>query len=163
MGWAAASRAEGDTDALEELRFHWGGAYDIDVDEDRALEALRLAWGDADDIGHEYGKWIATSRDEEKRTITGETPGRAKSCDPGWLGAGGHAVRFRENNPADVARARAAVAAWRDQNPAGAPGSSPPRSAASSTPITAPCSARCCSPPTGTGPGTSPGSSLVRR
>ncbi len=31
MGWAAASRAEGDTDALEELRFHWGGAYDIDV------------------------------------------------------------------------------------------------------------------------------------
>lgn len=28
MGWAAASRAEGDTDTLEELRFHWGGAYD---------------------------------------------------------------------------------------------------------------------------------------
>ena len=31
MGRAAASRAEGDIDALEELRFHWGGAYDIDV------------------------------------------------------------------------------------------------------------------------------------
>jgi hypothetical protein len=46
----------------------------FDVDEDRALEALRLAWGDAYDIGHEYGKWVATSRDEEKRTITGETP-----------------------------------------------------------------------------------------
>ena len=29
MGRAAASRAEGDTDALEELRFHWGSAYDI--------------------------------------------------------------------------------------------------------------------------------------
>ncbi len=31
MGWAAASRAEGDTDTLEELRFHWGSAYDIDA------------------------------------------------------------------------------------------------------------------------------------
>jgi len=29
MGRAAASRAEGDTDALEELRFHWGSAYNI--------------------------------------------------------------------------------------------------------------------------------------
>lgn len=27
------------------------------------------------------------------------------------------AVRFRENNPADLARARTAVSAWRDQNP----------------------------------------------
>jgi hypothetical protein len=32
MGRAAASRAEGDTDALDELRFHWGSAYDIDAD-----------------------------------------------------------------------------------------------------------------------------------
>jgi hypothetical protein len=32
MGRAVASRAEGDTDALEELRFHWGEAYDIDID-----------------------------------------------------------------------------------------------------------------------------------
>jgi hypothetical protein len=46
----------------------------FEVDEDRALEALRLAWGDAYDIGHEYGKWIATSRDVEGRTFTGETP-----------------------------------------------------------------------------------------
>jgi len=46
----------------------------FDVDEDRALDALRLAWGDNYDIGHEYGKWIATSRDEERRTITGGTP-----------------------------------------------------------------------------------------
>jgi hypothetical protein len=28
-------------------------------------------------------------------------------------------VRFREDRPADLARARAAVANWRDQNPAG--------------------------------------------
>lgn len=28
-------------------------------------------------------------------------------------------VRFREDNPADLAQARAAVTAWRDQNPAG--------------------------------------------
>jgi hypothetical protein len=28
-------------------------------------------------------------------------------------------LRFREDNPADLARARAAVTAWRDQNPAG--------------------------------------------
>ena len=32
MGRAAASRAEGDTDALEELRFHWGDAYRIAAD-----------------------------------------------------------------------------------------------------------------------------------
>jgi hypothetical protein len=29
------------------------------------------------------------------------------------------AVRFRDDNPADLARARSAVTAWRDQNPAG--------------------------------------------
>jgi hypothetical protein len=28
-------------------------------------------------------------------------------------------VRFREDNPEDLARARVAVAAWRDHNPAG--------------------------------------------
>lgn len=28
-------------------------------------------------------------------------------------------MRFRDDNPAEQARARAAVAAWRDQNPAG--------------------------------------------
>lgn len=28
-------------------------------------------------------------------------------------------MRFREDNPADLARARAAVNAWRDQNPTG--------------------------------------------
>jgi hypothetical protein len=28
-------------------------------------------------------------------------------------------VRFRDDNPADLDRARAAVAAWREQNPAG--------------------------------------------
>ena len=29
-------------------------------------------------------------------------------------------MRFREDNPADLERARAAVAQWREQNPAGA-------------------------------------------
>jgi len=29
MGRAEASRAEDDTGALDELRFHWGSAYDI--------------------------------------------------------------------------------------------------------------------------------------
>jgi hypothetical protein len=28
-------------------------------------------------------------------------------------------MRFREDNPAELARARAAVASWRDQNPTG--------------------------------------------
>ncbi len=28
-------------------------------------------------------------------------------------------MRFREDNPADLARARAVVTAWRDKNPAG--------------------------------------------
>jgi hypothetical protein len=28
-------------------------------------------------------------------------------------------VRFRDDNPADLARARTAITAWRDQNPAG--------------------------------------------
>jgi hypothetical protein len=38
------------------------------------------------------------------------------------LGAGGHAVRYREDSPRDLARARAAVAVWRNQNPAGTAG-----------------------------------------
>ena len=46
----------------------------FEVDEDRALEALRLAWGDAYDIGSEGGTWVATSRDAEGRTFTGDTP-----------------------------------------------------------------------------------------
>jgi hypothetical protein len=29
------------------------------------------------------------------------------------------AVRFQDDNPADLTRARTAVTAWRDQNPAG--------------------------------------------
>jgi len=46
----------------------------FDVNEDRALEALRLAWGDAYVIGFERGAWVATSRDAEARTFTGDTP-----------------------------------------------------------------------------------------
>lgn len=36
--------------------------------------------------------------------------------------AGGHAVRFREDRPADLIRARDAVAAWREQHPQGTAG-----------------------------------------
>ena len=46
----------------------------FDVDEDRALEALRLAWGDAYDIGHEHGRWLATSRSSRQTTLDGATP-----------------------------------------------------------------------------------------
>jgi hypothetical protein len=35
-------------------------------------------------------------------------------------GAEGHAVRFREDSPRELDRARAAVADWRSENPAGA-------------------------------------------
>ena len=38
---------------------------------------------------------------------------------PAPPGAGERAVRFREDNSQELARARAAVSAWRDQNPAG--------------------------------------------
>lgn len=46
----------------------------FDVDEDCALEALRLACGDAYDIGVRRGVWTAISRDDEHRTLTGDTP-----------------------------------------------------------------------------------------
>ncbi len=46
----------------------------FEVDEDQALEALRLAWADAYDIVFRGGRWIATSRDGEHRTFTGDTP-----------------------------------------------------------------------------------------
>ena len=38
---------------------------------------------------------------------------------PARPGAEVHAVRYREDKPEDLARARAAVAAWRGQNPGG--------------------------------------------
>lgn len=46
------------------------------VDEDSALEALALRWADAySDISHgDDGRWTAVSRDDEHRTLTGETP-----------------------------------------------------------------------------------------
>jgi GNAT superfamily N-acetyltransferase len=46
----------------------------FDVDEDRALEALRLAWGDGYDIGHEHGRWVATSRSGRQTTLDSDTP-----------------------------------------------------------------------------------------
>jgi hypothetical protein len=56
------------------------------------------------------------------RPADGRVRRAAVLSDPGRLGAGGHAVRFRENKPEDLDGARAAVAAWRDQNPAGTAG-----------------------------------------
>jgi len=38
------------------------------------------------------------------------------------LGAEGCAMRYREDKPEDLDRARAAVAQWREQNPAGTEG-----------------------------------------
>lgn len=46
----------------------------FDVDERRALEALSLAWGDAYQISHANGVWLAVSRDDEHRTLTGTIP-----------------------------------------------------------------------------------------
>jgi hypothetical protein len=43
--------------------------------QDRALEALRLARADAYDTGFEASEWIATSRDDEHRTLSGQIPG----------------------------------------------------------------------------------------
>jgi len=45
-------------------------------------------------------------------------------------------VRFREDGPADLDRARTAVMAWRDQNPAGTGEDQIPPSAGSSARIT---------------------------
>jgi len=56
------------------------------------------------------------------RSANGRVRRAAVLSDPGRPGTGGHAVRFREDSPRELARARAAVAAWRDQNPAGTAG-----------------------------------------
>jgi hypothetical protein len=53
------------------------------------------------------------------RSADGRVRRAAVLSGPGRQGAGGHAVRFREDRPRELARARAAVSAWRDQNPAG--------------------------------------------
>ena len=45
MGRAAASRAEGDTDALDELRFHWGDAYNIAASGGVFTATRRDGWG----------------------------------------------------------------------------------------------------------------------
>ena len=56
-------------------------------------------------------------------------------------GAQGRAMRYREDTPAEQARARTAVEEWREQNPGGTTRSWSARSAASSTRITPLCSA----------------------
>ncbi len=55
------------------------------------------------------GLWTANGRVRPAAVLGG--PGRA--------GAGGHAMRFREDGPQELARARAAVMDWRDRTPAG--------------------------------------------
>jgi len=46
MGRAAASRAEEAADALEELEFHWGSAYDIAVTDGRWTARRKDGRGD---------------------------------------------------------------------------------------------------------------------
>ncbi len=94
MGRAAASRAEIDAGALDEVEFHWGSAYHVAVVDgvctarrrdgkggtltdplpEGLRDALRLAWGDAYDIGCEHGRWTAVSKDAGHRTLAGDTP-----------------------------------------------------------------------------------------
>jgi hypothetical protein len=59
----------------------------------------------------------------------------------GRPGPRGRAMRYREDTPAEQARARAAVQAWRQQNPGGRARSWSARSAASFTRTTVRCSA----------------------
>jgi len=53
MGRAAASRAESDAGALDELEFHWGSAYQIAVTD---------------------GAWTARRKDGKGRTLTDALP-----------------------------------------------------------------------------------------
>jgi hypothetical protein len=74
---------------------------------------------DTYDIGCEHGQWTATSRDDGKRTFTGDTPdelNRAVRTD--WMREG-HTVRSRDDTPEELDRACAAVQAWRAANPTG--------------------------------------------
>ena len=60
-------------------------------------------------------------------------------------------MRFRDDNPADLARARTAVMAWRDQNPAGMGDELVATVGRQFHRTTASYSVPCCSPSTGTG------------
>jgi hypothetical protein len=56
------------------------------------------------------------------RPADGRVRRAAVLSSPGRQGAGGHVVRFREDNPQELVRARAVVAAWREQYPQGTAG-----------------------------------------
>ncbi len=59
MGRAAASRAEGSTDALDDLGFHWGSAYDIELDS---------------------GRWTASRKDGKGKQARRSPSGRGCGC-----------------------------------------------------------------------------------
>jgi hypothetical protein len=62
----------------------------FDVDEDRAIGALRMTWGDAYDIGYEHPRWVASSRDRERRVVAAETPdGLNLAIRADWAARGG--------------------------------------------------------------------------
>ena len=65
-------------------------------------------------------------------------------------------MRFREDNPQDLARARTEVAAWRAQHPTVTDEELVTASVTGSTVTTVPCFVRCRWRSTGTTPGRSP-------
>ncbi len=69
-------------------------------------------------------------------------------------------MRFREDKPADLERARAAVARWREQHPAGIEDQMIAALGSQFHPSTARCRAGCWSRSTGTAPATSQGPGL---
>ncbi len=60
-------------------------------------------------------------------------------------GKRGHTMRFCEDKAADQERARAAVAEWREQDPAGTQDQLKAALGTQFHPDYGPCSARCCS------------------
>lgn len=71
-------------------------------------------------------------------------------------------MRFRDDNPADLDRARTAVAAWREQNPAGTQEQLIAALGHQFHRDYAVVLRACCSRPTSTRPGTSPESTPAR-
>ena len=186
MGRAAASRTEGDSDALEELRFHWGDAYDIGAVDGVYTTPRRDGRGgrlaDPSPKGCSGRSGLTTRRcrcpgtcreragnapstPEPDRACliadggpaavhdlhpgTGPPGGSASGCPacgrltaacaarpvrsagPGGPGAGGHAVRFREDSPRELARAPPPSRPGASRIRKAPSNSSPPRSAAS--------------------------------
>ncbi len=112
-----------------------------------------------------YIEWAPrTAGSSPRRAGTARAPARrpaprraAPGRLPGEPGIQGPAVRFREEHPEDLARARSAVAAWREEHPAGTADQLTAALGGQFHPHHGPCSARCCSRPTGGGLTRSPG------